>query len=107
MKTPEGQNAPESLWGQMDLSVDGRPLTNVVLSLQRGFDVSGTFAFDGTPPLPPDLSRIRVQLTSVATAGIDAGAASSATYTAGRFTLERRDARPIPAAAHRGCRAAG
>ena len=88
VKTPEGQNAPESLWGQMDLSVDGRPLTNVVLSLQRGFDVSGTFAFDGTPPLPPDLSRIRVQLTPVATAGVDAGAGSSATYTAGRFTLK-------------------
>ena len=84
----DGQNAPESLWGQMDLSVDGRPLTNVVLSLQRGFDVSGTFAFDGTPPLPPDLSRIRVQLTPVATAGVDAGAGSSATYTAGRFTLK-------------------
>jgi hypothetical protein len=88
VKTPEGQNAPESLWGQMDLSVDGRPLTNVVVSLQRGFDVSGTFAFDGTPPLPPDLSRIRVQLTPVATVGVDAGAASSATYTAGRFTLK-------------------
>ena len=88
VKMPEGQNAPESLWGQMDLSVDGRPLTNVVLSLQRGFDVSGTFAFDGTPPLPPDLSRIRVQLTPVANAGVDAGAGSSATYAAGRFTLK-------------------
>ncbi len=88
MKMVDGQNVPESLWGQMDLSVDGRPLTNVVLSLQRGFDVSGTFAFDGTPPLPPDLSRIRLQLTPVANAGVDAGAGSSATYAAGRFTLK-------------------
>ncbi|HEY7474191.1 MAG TPA: carboxypeptidase-like regulatory domain-containing protein, partial [Vicinamibacterales bacterium] len=47
---------PEQLWGQSEVSVDGRPLTNVVLQLQRGFDVSGSYAFDGTPPQPPDLS---------------------------------------------------
>ena len=88
VRLADGQNAPENLWAQTELSVDGRPLTNVVLSLQRGFDVSGTFAFDGTPPLPPELSRIRVQLTPVATAGVDAGAGSSAIYTAGRFTLK-------------------
>ena len=59
-----------------------------MLSLQRGFNVSGTFAFEGTPPQPPDLGRIRVQLTPVATAGAEAGGpAPSAIYTAGRFTL--------------------
>jgi protocatechuate 3,4-dioxygenase beta subunit len=79
---------PEAFFGQLDLSVDGRPLENVVLSLQRGFDVSGTFDFDGTPPQPPELSRARVQLTPAATSGVDVGApVPAAIYTAGRFTL--------------------
>jgi protocatechuate 3,4-dioxygenase beta subunit len=79
---------PESLWGQIDLSVDGRPVENIVLTLQRGLDVSGTFDFDGTPPQPPELARVRVQLTPASTSGVEAGATvPAATFTAGRFTL--------------------
>jgi protocatechuate 3,4-dioxygenase beta subunit len=85
------QNAkgPEALWGQTELSVDGQPLTNVVLTLQRGLDVSGTFDFDGgIPPQPPELGRMRVQIAPVSSSGPDAGApVSDALYTSGRFAL--------------------
>jgi protocatechuate 3,4-dioxygenase beta subunit len=86
---PSEGATPEASWGQIDLSVDGRPLENVVLLLQRGLDVSGTFDFDGgTPPQPPELSRVRVQLTPASTSGIDAGApVPAADYSAGRFTF--------------------
>ena len=80
--------AAEPMWGQTEISVDGQPLTNIVLSLQRGLEVSGTFDFDGVPPPPPDLGRIRVQLAPVAVSGVEAGAPVQAgTYAGGRFTL--------------------
>ena len=80
---------PDALWGQTELSVDGQPLTNVVLALQRGHEISGTFDFDGgIPPQPPELARVRVQIAPVSTSGPDAGAATpDAMYTSGRFTL--------------------
>jgi carboxypeptidase family protein len=91
MQERAAQNArsPDALWGQTELSVDGQPLTNVVLTLQRGLDVSGTFDFDdGIPPPPPELGRMRVQIAPVSTSGPDAGAAvPDAQYTSGRFAL--------------------
>ena len=62
--------------GTVQISVDGRPLTNVVLQLQRGFDVSGSYLFEGTPPQPPDLSRVRFTLTPASTVNVDAGSRS-------------------------------
>jgi protocatechuate 3,4-dioxygenase beta subunit len=83
-----GQNAPEPLWGQADVSVDGRPLTNLVLPLRRGYEVSGMFAFDGPPPEPPDLSRIRVRLQPAGAGAETAMPVLNAIYAAGgRFTL--------------------
>jgi hypothetical protein len=78
----------EALWGQSEISVDDRPLTNVVLQLQRGFDVSGSYAFEGTPPQPPDLSRLRFTLTPASAINVDAGQPQPASIAApGRFTL--------------------
>jgi carboxypeptidase family protein len=83
----QGQ-AQNPLWAQADLNVDGRPLTNLVLPLRSGLEVSGTFAFDGTPPEPPDLGRIRIQLMPAGTSAIESNMAPpAATYNAGRFTL--------------------
>jgi hypothetical protein len=63
-------------------------LTNLVLPLRSGLEVSGTFAFDGTPPEPPDLGRIRIQLTPAGTSAIESSTAPpAAIYNAGRFTL--------------------
>ena len=78
--------AAEPLWGQTDLAVDGRPLSNLVLPLRKGYDVSGTFGFEGTPPQPPELSRVRVQLQPMG-AGAENAPVTSGTYTAGKFTL--------------------
>ena len=82
----QAQSAAEPLWGQTDLAVDGRPLTNLVLPLRKGYDVSGTFGFEGTPPQPPELSRVRVQLQPMG-AGAENAPVTSGTYTAGKFTL--------------------
>ncbi len=80
--------ATEQLWGRVDLAVDGNPLTNIVLPLQRGLDVSGAIDFDGTPPQPPELARMRVQLTPAAAAEAESGSTPpAAAYAAGRFTV--------------------
>jgi hypothetical protein len=41
------------LWSMTDISIDGRNLTNVMLSLQPGMTVSGQIVFDGTAQQPP------------------------------------------------------
>jgi hypothetical protein len=88
LQAQTNQGGPEPLWGQAEISVDGRPLTNVVLQLQRGFEVSGSYTFDGTPPQPPDLSRVRFTLTPASTINVDTMAPQpAAVNTPGRFTL--------------------
>lgn len=82
---PQGQNA---LWAQADVNVAGSPVTNLVLPLRAGLDVGGAFVFDGTPPEPGDLGRIRVQLSPAGTSAIEnTMAPPAAVYNAGRFTL--------------------
>ena len=78
---------PLTVWASADISVDGRNLSNVVLSLQRGISVSGHVTFEGTTlPPPTDLTRLRV---SVAPVGRNPfGGSSSAQVDAdGRFTI--------------------
>jgi 5-hydroxyisourate hydrolase-like protein (transthyretin family) len=51
------------LWGAVDLPVEGRNLTNVLVTLQQGLTVSGRVVFQGTTQQPPsDLTRLRVNL---------------------------------------------
>src|SRR5688500_14316258 len=58
-----GGQPPIRLWGSVDVPVDGRNLTNVVVSLQMGIAVTGRIAFDGTTQQPPaDITRLRVSL---------------------------------------------
>jgi len=85
----QGQIQPQNaLWAQTDINVAGTPVTNLVLPLRAGLDVGGAFVFDGTPPEPPDLGRIRVQLTPAGTSAIEnTMAPPAAVYNAGRFTL--------------------
>ncbi len=79
----------EVLWAQADISVDGRDLEGVSLSLQRGMVVSGQVAFDGTSLMPPnDLTRMRVTLNPVGTQDAEFGGAMNTTVdTNGRFTI--------------------
>jgi uncharacterized protein (DUF2141 family) len=79
------------LWSMMDVSIDGRNLTNVLLSLQPGMTVSGQVVFDGTTQQPPtDLTRARVNLMPFnPTPSMRAVAtnASGRVDSAGRFTI--------------------
>jgi hypothetical protein len=77
-------------WASTDVTVDGRNVSNIVLTLQPGVTVSGRVAFDGTTQPPADLSRLRVSLqpvTAAGTAGEIASAASGRVDADGRFTI--------------------
>ena len=61
---PAQANDPARVWAMADVSVDGRDVANLVLTLQPGMTVSGRVAFKGSTAQPPtDLSRLRVSIT--------------------------------------------
>lgn len=83
-----GGTPPEVLWALADITVDGRDQTGVSLQLQRGMTISGRIAFDGQSPPPSDLTRTRVNLTTVGVQDVDFGGVPPATVDAsGRFTI--------------------
>ena len=58
-------------WGQLDVSVEGTPVTGLAMSLQPGMTVTGKITFKATRLIPdPDLSRARVTLAPVQTPGV-------------------------------------
>jgi hypothetical protein len=67
------------MWGSADITVDGRNVSNVVVSLQPGVPVAGRITFEGTTQqAPADLSRMRVTLQPVVAPGTTGDVASSA-----------------------------
>lgn len=78
---------PIRLWATADVTVDGRNVSNVVLTLQPGMSVSGRIVFEGAAQPPTDLTRLRVNLAPVVTPGTPAEVASAA---AGRVDAEGR-----------------
>ena len=78
---------PIRLWATADVTVDGRNVSNVVLTLQQGMSVSGRIVFEGTTQQPADLTRLRVNLAPVVAPGTPAEVASAAT---GRVDAEGR-----------------
>ena len=48
------------LWASADVTVDGRDLPNVILSMQNGMTASGRVVFQGALPQPTDLTRVRI-----------------------------------------------
>jgi protocatechuate 3,4-dioxygenase beta subunit len=80
---------PSVLYSMLDVPVDGRNLTDLILTLQPGLTVSGQIAFDGATPPPADLSRARITLSAVDPGplrGIATSASARADAT-GRFTI--------------------
>jgi hypothetical protein len=77
------------LWSTADVTVDGRNLSNIVLSLQPGGTLSGRVAFEGATAQPADVSRIRVTATpaDLSTNREIMGPASGRVDAAGRFTI--------------------
>lgn len=73
-----------------DVSVDGRNVSNLLLTLQPGMTVSGRIVFEGSTPVPADLSRLRVTASPVDLPGPGREIASSVAGRAdgsGRFTI--------------------
>ncbi|MBA2306469.1 MAG: carboxypeptidase regulatory-like domain-containing protein [Acidobacteria bacterium] len=77
---------PITVWGAADISVDGRTLSNVLLTLQPGISISGQIAFDGATPPPADLARMRVSMSPVEPTPFG-GSASGRVDAGGRFTV--------------------
>jgi hypothetical protein len=85
--TPSPQRPePIVVWGATEVTVDGRTLSNVLLTLQRGPSVSGQVTFDGPTAPPADLTRIRVSMTPFEPTPFG-GAASARVDASGRFTI--------------------
>jgi hypothetical protein len=84
------QSTAIRLWGSVDVPVDGRNLTNVLVTLQQGLTVSGRVAFQGTTQQPPaDLTRLRVNLMPADPAGMPGGMQNAAgtVDASGKFTI--------------------
>jgi hypothetical protein len=85
---PQAPPRPEpiTVWASADLVVDGRNLSNVMLTLQNGMSVSGQIAFEGSIPPPADLTRMRITVTS-ADPGPSMGSNAGRVDASGRFTI--------------------
>jgi len=64
--SPNGPPVPMPLWAEADFSVDGAPLSGIVLQFAPGASVTGRAAFQGTQP-PPDPTKVRLTATPVGT----------------------------------------
>lgn len=85
-----GEGQPTRLWAAADVSMDGSNVSNVMLALQPGMTVSGQIMFEGAPARPTDLTRLRVNVVPIPTAGSPREMASAANTRAdanGRFTI--------------------
>jgi protocatechuate 3,4-dioxygenase beta subunit len=80
------------LWASADLTVDGRNLSNIALTLQPGFSLTGRFEFRATSrQAPTDLTRARVALTPSDTTAALRDLTSTAVGRideSGRFTID-------------------
>jgi len=82
------QSTAIRLWGTVDIAVDGRNLSNVLVTLQQGLTLSGRVAFQGTAPQPADLTRMRVNLAPADPAGGPMMQNAAGTVDAtGKFTI--------------------
>ena len=80
-----------SYWAMTDLTVDGTPQTNVLLTLQPGMTVTGKLEFKGSRiETPSDFSRVRVSLAPAPVpggGGLMVGVPSAQVDASGRFTI--------------------
>jgi hypothetical protein len=86
----DDQNEPVRLWALTELAVDGRNVSNIVLTLQPGMTITGRVAFDGATPPPADLTRMRVTASPFIAPGAPRELASTVAGrvdASGRFTI--------------------
>jgi protocatechuate 3,4-dioxygenase beta subunit len=81
---------PTRLWAMTPVSVDGRNVSNLVLTLQPGLTISGRVVFEGATPMPTDLSRVRVSASPSSQSGAPREIATTVpgrVDASGRFTI--------------------
>jgi len=83
-----GGPAGPVLWGSLDVDVDGRDLTGLVVVLQPGVTVSGRVVFEGTPPVTTQgAARVSLNQMPQTTQGMMMGSSSAALAADGTFTI--------------------
>lgn len=76
------------LWASADVSVNGQTVSGLTLALQPGMVVGGRVEFQGSTPVPTDLSRVRVALAPRGPQTFEIGSVPPADVdAAGRFRL--------------------
>jgi hypothetical protein len=75
------------LWALMNLTVDGRDIPNLQVTLQPGVAVTGRVVFDGSIAAPPDPARVRVALTAVQSASVTVGVPDVQARADGTFAI--------------------
>jgi hypothetical protein len=84
-------NATTLSWAAVEVAIDGADRSDLTLTLQPGMTVSGRVQIQGAPgSTPPELSRVRVSLSSVSRTdgGIGFGEGSITPDAKGQFTLK-------------------
>lgn len=82
---PQPRPEPLNVWASVDIVVDGRNVTNVMMPLQMGMSVSGDVKFEGAIPPPKDLTRMRVTINS-ADPGPSSSSSNARVDASGRFS---------------------
>ena len=77
-----------SHWARADVTIAGQDISGVSLTLQPGMVVAGRIQLEGTSAQPPDLSRIRINLQPVQSAGeVSLGMMQSQPDATGAFSI--------------------
>ena len=77
-----------SHWARADVTIAGQDISGVSLTLQPGMVVAGRIQLEGTSAQPPDLSRIRMNLQPVQSAGeVSLGLMQSQPDATGAFSI--------------------
>jgi hypothetical protein len=85
---PNGPGAPPPpMWAMSDATVDGRQPVNVMLTLQSGMTITGKIAFDGSSPVPQNLTQVRVLLSPASVLDPKASSAMGSVDADGKFKI--------------------
>lgn len=77
-----------TVWGETDVVVNGRDISDVVVALQPGAKLSGTIVFEGTSlPVPTNMSVVRVSMSSAKAGAMALGTPVASVTPAGGFVF--------------------
>ena len=88
----EGRGTPRlPLWATIDVTMSGRPVEGIVLTLQRGMTMSGAVVFEGSPA-PAELNRVVLRASMADTGDTtlafeQPGSAPAPLDASGRFSI--------------------